>query len=142
MKQRINTYELAGDAVAKLVGLNESLTASFDHKLRHIIDIRVSLMNQCHFCLQMHTKEALKDGDTQERVDALKHWQNSDLFDAREKAALAWSDVLTRAGSQSEIVALLADLEVHFDKSEIAYLTFVVAHINAWNRIGIASWED
>ena len=108
--------------------------------LRHIIDIRVSLMNDCQFCLQMHTKEALKGGDTQDRVDALKHWQNSDLFDAREKAALAWAEVLTRSGSQTEVDATYGDLAPHFNKDEIALLTVVVGHINAWNRIGIASW--
>ncbi len=140
MKQRINTYELATDPVTKLIGVNESLLASFDNNLRHIIDIRVSLMNDCQFCLQMHTKEALKGGDTQDRVDALKHWQNSDLFDAREKAALSWAEVLTRSGSQTEVDATYGDLAPHFNKDEIALLTVVVGHINAWNRIGIASW--
>lgn len=140
MKQRINTYELATDPVTKLIGVNESLLVSFDNNLRHIIDIRVSLMNDCQFCLQMHTKEALKGGDTQDRVDALKHWQNSGLFDAREKAALAWAEVLTRSGSQTEVDATYGDLAPHFNKDEIALLTVVVGHINAWNRIGIASW--
>tara|TARA_R110000824_G_scaffold390760_19_gene588031 strand:- start:2649 stop:3077 length:429 start_codon:yes stop_codon:yes gene_type:complete len=141
MKQRINTYQLAGDAVGKLAGLHENLSATFDQRLRHIIDIRVSLMNDCHFCLNMHTKEALEGGDSEARVDALKHWQNSDLFDAREKAALAWADVLTRTGSQAEIEAVYKDLSPHFDKEEAARLTIVIAHINAWNRIGIASYE-
>ncbi len=140
MKQRLNTHQLAGDAIAKLVGLHESLSAQFDHKLHHIIDIRVSLMNDCQFCINMHTKEALEGGDSEARVAALKHWQNSDLFDAREKAALAWAEVLTRAGSQAEIDAVYDDLAPHFDKEEAALLTMVVAHINAWNRIGIASY--
>jgi AhpD family alkylhydroperoxidase len=140
MKQRLNTYQLAGNATAKLVGLHENLTASFDLALRHLIDIRVSLMNDCQFCLQMHTREALEGGDSEARVAALKHWQNSELFDAREKAALAWADVLTRAGSQAEIDAVYGDLAPHFNKEEAALLTMVVAHINAWNRIGIASY--
>lgn len=140
MKQRLNTYQLAGNATAKLVSLHENLTASFDPALRHLIDIRVSLMNDCQFCLQMHTREALQGGDSEARVAALKHWQNSELFDAREKAALAWADVLTRAGSQAEIDAVYGDLASHFDKEEAALLTMVVAHINAWNRIGIASY--
>lgn len=140
MKQRLNTYQLAGDATAKLVALHESLSAQFDMTLRHLIDIRVSLMNDCQFCINMHTKEALEGGDSEARVAALKHWQTSDLFDAREKAALAWADVLTRAGSQAEIDAVYGDLAPHFDKEEAALLTMVVAHINAWNRIGIASY--
>lgn len=140
MKQRINTYQLAGDAIGKLVGLHETLSATFDQRLRHIIDIRVSLLNDCQFCLDMHTKEALEGGDTEARVEALKHWQNSDLFDAREKAALAWADLLTRTGSQAEIDAVHDGLSPHFDKEEAARLTIVVAHINAWNRIGIASF--
>ena len=139
MKTRINTYQIAGEAIGKLVGLHESLTASFDHNLRHLIDIRVSLMNDCQFCLNMHSKEALEGGDTEARVAALKHWQNSDLF-ACEKAALAWADVLTRTGSQAEIDAVYGDLAPHFSKEEIGLMTVVVAHINAWNRIGIASY--
>jgi AhpD family alkylhydroperoxidase len=141
MKQRINTYQDAGPAIAKLAGLHENLTATFDHKLRHIIDIRVSLMNECHFCINMHTKEALEDGDTQDRVDALKHWQTSPLFDPRERAALAWAEALTRTASQDEIDALYDDLSGHFSKEESALLTVAVAHINAWNRIGIASYK-
>mgnify|MGYP003676297577 FL=1 len=140
MKTRINTYQIAGEAIGKLVGLHESLTASFDHNLRHLIDIRVSLMNDCQFCLNMHSKEALEGGDTEARVAALKHWQNSDLFNACEKAALAWADVLTRTGSQAEIDAVYGDLAPHFSKEEIGLMTVVVAHINAWNRIGIASY--
>lgn len=140
MKQRLNVHQLAGDAISKLVGLHESLTANFDHKLRHIIDIRVSLMNDCHFCIDMHTKEALEDGDSEARVAALKYWQTSELFDAREKAALAWAEVLTRAGSQAEIDAVYGELSAHFNKEEASLLTMVVAHINAWNRIGIASY--
>ncbi|HEY4345615.1 MAG TPA: carboxymuconolactone decarboxylase family protein [Parvibaculum sp.] len=139
MKLRINIYQDANTAITKLMGVNEALTASFDHKLRHIIDIRVSLMNECHFCINMHTKEALDGGDTQERVSALNHWQTSTLFDAREKAALAWAEALTRSASQDEIDALCTDLEPHFSKEDIALLTVAVAHINAWNRIGIAS---
>ena len=141
MKQRINTYQNAGNAIAKLVGLNEALTASFDLKLRHIIDIRVSVMNECHFCIDMHTKEALEGGDSEERVAALRHWQGSPLFDAREKAALAWAEALTRTASQEEIDALYNDLGAHFDQKEISLLTVTIAHINAWNRIGIASYK-
>jgi AhpD family alkylhydroperoxidase len=141
MKQRMNTYQDAGAAIAKLAGLHETLTASFDRKLRHIIDIRVSLMNECHFCLNMHTREALDGGDTQDRVSALSHWQASPLFDARERAALAWAEALTRTAAQEEIDALYADLGMHFSKEDIALLTVAVAHINAWNRIGIASYK-
>lgn len=139
MKLRINTYQDANTAITKLIDVNEALTASFDHKLRHIIDIRVSLMNDCRFCIDMHTKEALNGGDTQERVSALNHWQTSPLFDAREKAALAWAEALTRTAPQNEIDVLCNDLAPHFNKEDIALLTVAVAHINAWNRIGIAS---
>ena len=141
MKQRINTHELAGEAVARLATVNESLTATVDQRLRHLIDIRVSLMNDCHFCINMHTREALESGDSEARVKALKHWQNSDLFDARDKAALAWAEVLTRAGSQEEISDLHRKLQAHFNPQEIALMTMTVAHINAWNRVGIASFE-
>ncbi|MGV8996821.1 MAG: carboxymuconolactone decarboxylase family protein [Parvibaculaceae bacterium] len=141
MKQRINAYQDAGDAFKKLIGLNETLTATFDLTLRHLIDIRVSRMNDCHFCINMHTKEAKDGGESDERIEAVNHWQASPLFTAREKAAFAWAEVLTRAGSQDEIVALLGELGAHFNKEEIANLTMVIAHINAWNRIGIASYE-
>jgi len=140
MKQRINAYQDANTAFQKLIGLNETLTETFDLTLRHLVDIRVSRMNDCHFCINMHTKEALDGGEKPERVEAVNHWQASPLFTAREKAAFAWAEVLTRAGSQEEIVALHGELGAHFSKSEIAELTMVIAHINAWNRIGIASY--
>jgi AhpD family alkylhydroperoxidase len=141
MKQRIDARADASHALSHLVALHQTLTETFDKTLRHLIDVRVSLMNECHFCINMHTKEALDGGDTQERVSALTHWQISSLFTEREKAALAWAEALTRQAAQPEIEALHADLERHFTSEEIATLTIAIAAIIAWNRIGIASYR-
>ncbi|KAA0580557.1 carboxymuconolactone decarboxylase family protein [Azospirillum sp. B21] len=105
--------------------------------LIHLIDLRVSQINGCAYCIDMHTKEARHDGQSEQRIAALAEWERSDLFLPDERAAFAWAEVLTRA-QHDRIDEAYRALQSHFSAEQIAQLTVTAAQINAWNRIGIA----
>jgi AhpD family alkylhydroperoxidase len=105
--------------------------------LIHLIDLRVSQINGCVYCIDMHTKEARHDGQSDQRIAAVAEWERSDLFLPDERAAFAWAEALTR-NQHDRIDAAHRELQRHFSAEQIAQLTVTVAQINAWNRVGIA----
>lgn len=105
--------------------------------LIHLIDLRVSQINGCAYCIDMHSKEARHDGQSEQRIAALAEWERSELFLPDESAAFAWAEVLTRA-QHDRIDEAYRELQRHFSAEQIAQLTVTAAQINAWNRIGIA----
>lgn len=111
----------------------------FDRKLMHLVVLRASQINQCAFCVRMHTREAREDGETTERLDRLVVWRHSSEFDARERAALAWVEALTTLRIEAEYAPLRAQLREHFSEEQISALTAAVAMINLWNRLQVAN---
>ncbi|PWC31023.1 carboxymuconolactone decarboxylase family protein [Azospirillum sp. TSO35-2] len=109
--------------------------------LIHLVDLRVSQINGCSFCIDMHGKEARHGGDSEARIAAVADWERSDLFLPDERAAFAWAEALTRS-RHDRIDAAHRELQRHFDTAQIAALTVAVAQINAWNRVGIAQHLD
>ncbi|MBK1837572.1 carboxymuconolactone decarboxylase family protein [Azospirillum sp. YIM B02556] len=105
--------------------------------LIHLIDLRVSQINGCAYCIDMHGKEARHAGQSEERIAAVAAWERSDLFLPDERAAFAWAETLTR-NRHDGIDGAHRELQRHFSAGQIAQLTVVVAQINAWNRVGIA----
>lgn len=105
--------------------------------LIHLIDLRVSQINGCAYCIDLHSKEARHDGQSEQRIAALAEWERSDLFLLDERAAFNWAEVLTRA-QHDRIDEAYRELQRHFNAEQIAQLTVTAAQINAWNRIGIA----
>lgn len=110
-----------------------------DKKLRHLMDIRASQLNHCAFCLDMHVKEAKLHGERELRLYHVAIWRESPLFTAKEKAALALTEALTRIDNHGVSDALYSELAEHFTQEEISALTFSIAIINAWNRLQILS---
>ncbi|MEG3792157.1 carboxymuconolactone decarboxylase family protein [Lysobacter sp. CCNWLW3] len=106
--------------------------------LHHLVQLRASQINRCDYCIQLHTREALADGETAERLQALQDWSASARFSAREAAALAWTEALTRLQADAELGPLRARLRQHFSDNEIGVLTSTVAMINLWNRIQVS----
>jgi alkylhydroperoxidase family enzyme len=86
----------------------------------------------------MHTREALEDGESQQRLEALADWRQSDRFSAREQAAFAWTEALTVIAPDADYGGLRSQLRQHFDDNAIAALTASVGMINVWNRIQIS----
>jgi len=139
------TMEMTRPAFAKatpeltnaLRQVGETLRAgSLDRRLVELVWLRVSQINGCGFCLDLHARDALKVGETLQRINCLPGWAEVDLYTPREKAALAWAESLTSLQDHAPD-ALYAGLTAHFNEREIAELTFAAALMNAWNRVAI-----
>ncbi|MPS27027.1 MAG: carboxymuconolactone decarboxylase family protein [Alcaligenaceae bacterium] len=109
-----------------------------DPLLHHLVVLRASQINQCAFCVKMHIREAREDGETNERLDRLVVWEHVNDFTEREKAALAWTEVLTVLDRKTDYAPLRARLREHFSDKEIAALTSTIAMINLWNRLQVS----
>lgn len=108
-----------------------------EHGLLHLIKLRASQINGCAFCVDMHSQEGLKDGDSVRRLFAVSAWRDTSFFSPRERAALAWTEALTRLSEQPELDAVYEDLKAHFTEKEMVDLTVAISTINGWNRLSV-----
>jgi AhpD family alkylhydroperoxidase len=133
---RVDYRRVAPEGIAAL-GKASGALLRIEPRLRALVELRVSQINGCAFCLDLHAREARKHGESQQRLDCLAAWHESALFDAREGAALAWAEALTRVETTHAADAWFEPLRAVFSEEEIVELTHVVAVINAFNRIAI-----
>jgi len=123
-----------------LAQVNPAINAlGLDRMLHHLVVLRASQINGCAHCVKMHTREAREDGETSERLDRLVVWRHVNDYTPREKAALAFTEAMTRIDDQSVLPSLRAALREHFSEQEIAALGADIAMINLWNRISISN---
>jgi AhpD family alkylhydroperoxidase len=138
MTMRLNYGVVAPEAFKALMALEQSvIDMGLEPTLIHLIKLRASQINGCAYCINMHNNEARADGETQQRLDLVSVWRETNFFNEREKAALAWTESLTLI---SETNAPDADYEAIanvFDEKERVALTLAIAAINAWNRFAI-----
>ena len=136
---RIELQQNAPKVVQAFIGIEKILaSAEIEPGLHHLVQLRASQINGCAFCVDMHTRDARKDGETNERLDRLVIWREVDDFSARERAALAWTEALTQLNGSGALEELHGELTRHFSESEIAELTSRIAMINVWNRLQVA----
>jgi AhpD family alkylhydroperoxidase len=112
--------------------------SSLDHKTLELVKYRVSQINGCAFCLDMHHKEAIALGETEQRLHSIAAWRECPYYNEKEKAALAFAEALTHISGRDIDDALYQSLTNVFSKEEIADLTLGIAQINSWNRINRA----
>jgi AhpD family alkylhydroperoxidase len=136
---RIDHTVHAASACQALAKLSYQLHhhGSLDHTLVALIDQRVSQLNGCTFCLDMHGTTLRKLGVDPRKLDTLAGWDESPFFDESERAALAWAESLTNVGTTRAPDAVYQALLPYFNETQIAELTYAVALINAWNRIAV-----
>ncbi|PAY06951.1 MULTISPECIES: carboxymuconolactone decarboxylase family protein [Bradyrhizobium] len=138
MKPRMNFYQAAPETIKALVAVESQISASgLEQSLIELVKTRASQINGCAYCINMHTEDARKHGETEQRLYLLNAWRESPLYSERERAALAWTEALTLV---SETHAPDADYEAvraEFSDSELVNLTTLIGAINAWNRIAI-----
>jgi AhpD family alkylhydroperoxidase len=137
---RLKYGELAPEGLAKMRELEHYLNTGtgFETSLRELVRLRVSLMNGCEYCVQLHTSELKKVNETEERIAEVAEWRNSDLYSKRERAALAWAEALTNIQEGHAPDVLYDEVRAQFSEVETVNLTLVITTINAWNRISIA----
>jgi AhpD family alkylhydroperoxidase len=118
-------------------------SAGIDHKLRELIRIRASQLNGCAYCIDMHTKDARAIGETEQRIYALPAWAETPFFTGRERAALAFTEVVTRLCETHVPDEAYAALAKEFTEQECAALISLIVMINAWNAAGVSTraWE-
>jgi AhpD family alkylhydroperoxidase len=138
MEARLDYAKLAPDAMRALYSLGAYLAkCGLEHPLLELVKIRASQINGCAYCIDMHTKDARAAGETEQRIYALNAWRETPFFSGRERAALAWTEAVTRIG-EGVNDALFAEASGQFSEKELADLTWAVAAINAWNRVAIS----
>ena len=139
MKQRINAKQAAPDAYTAMSGLQAYVNKSgLEHSLLELIKVRASQVNGCAFCIAMHTADAVKAGERQERLHLLNAWRETELYSARERAALAWTESLTLVADTHVPDEVYEEAHQHFSDKELVDLTYAVMAINSWNRLAIA----
>ncbi len=113
-------------------------STAIETTLLEYVKLRASILNGCSFCLGMHQAELRKHNEPETRIDAVAHWQDSDAFTPRERAALAWTDAITDIQDGHASDEDYAAVNEFFQDKDLVDLTFAIAQINAWNRLGIA----
>jgi AhpD family alkylhydroperoxidase len=112
--------------------------AEIDPRLRELIRIRASQLNGCAYCLDMHTKDARAAGETEQRLYTLDAWRETPFFDERERAALEWTEAVTRIADTHVPDDVYERVKSHFSEQELIDLTLAIANINTWNRLNVA----
>ena len=128
----------APSVAAALRELSKTGEAGFDKRLVELIKVRASQITGCAFCVQFHVNLARKLGVPAAKLDLVAAWREAGVFDARESAALAWTETLTRLKPEAASDADYAALRAQFSEDEALFLTVAVGVINQWNRIGVA----
>ncbi len=137
MFNRLENLRLNPDAYKSLAGIN-TYTDSIDKRLKALVEIRVSQINGCAFCLDMHAREARELGETQQRLDCLAGWHELPSFTDRERAALGWAESVTLISDTHAPDSVFRTLQEHFNEREIYDLTMIICVINSWNRLAIS----
>jgi AhpD family alkylhydroperoxidase len=133
-----NPHRLAPNAIKAMMALEASFAESgLEHSLMELVKLRASQINGCAFCIHMHTTDARKAGETEMRLYMLNAWRESSLYNERERAALGWTETLTRVSETGAPDADYAPVKAAFSEPEQVYLTLLIGAINAWNRLQI-----
>jgi AhpD family alkylhydroperoxidase len=140
MNQRFDFTKIVPEGYDAMLGVHSYVQQSgVELGLLELVKTRVSQMNGCAFCIAMHVPLARQHGVSDEKLHLLPAWREAGVFTAREQAALAWADALTRLADGDVPDSIYGQASAHFSAKELADLSLAVAEINAWNRLMICS---
>ena len=138
MTTRLNAKAIAPDAYNALRGLQNYVDGcAIEKPLLELIKVRASQINGCAFCIAMHTADAVKGGESQARLHLLNAWRETELFTARERAALAFTEAVTRVADSHVPDEVYDGARQQFSDQEVVDLAYAIFAINAWNRLAI-----
>ena len=136
---RVAYAKVAPGAVQGMYAANAYFDGcSVSQLLRRQVELRVSQINGCSYCIWMHSRQIKELGETEERLAAIAHWRAAQCFSDAEKAALDWAERVTRIADGAPSDAAFAALRHHFDDRQIVDLTAIIANMNALNRMAIS----
>jgi len=138
MKERLNYAKIAPEALKAMLELERYVADSgLERSLYELIKTRASQINGCAYCLDMHTKDARKAGETEQRLYGLNAWWETPFYPERERAGLEWTESLTLISKNNISDLLYASTREHFNEKEMVALTMAIVAINGWNRLAI-----
>lgn len=140
METRFYMEKVLPQAYQAMIGLERFMaTTSIDEKLKELIKIRASQINGCAFCLDMHTKDARKMGETEQRIYTLNAWRETPFFTPQERAVLALTEAVTLVADTHVPDEVYSEARRFFDEKQIAEIIMQIVTINAWNRIAVST---
>ena len=138
MKQRLQFFARAPELMKAVSALNKAVEeCGLEEGLMHLVKLRASQINGCSYCVEMHSREARRDGETETRLYLVAAWKESPLFSERERAAFAWTEAVTLIAGNGVPDALYASTLEHFSEEELVKLSVALGMINIWNRLCI-----
>ena len=139
MSPRIDYANASPDAFKAVYALETFVQSQsgLDRRLIHLVKLRASQINGCTYCVDMHVKEARKDGLSEQWIALVAVWPEAQIFDARERAALAWTEALTKVAETGAPDSTYEAMQQFFSEEEIVNLTVAIGTINVWNRLAV-----
>jgi AhpD family alkylhydroperoxidase len=135
----MNFFQAAPDTLKALMALESQIQSSgLEQSMIELVKTRASQINGCAYCIDMHTKDARKRGETEQRLYLLDAWREAPVYTDRERAALAWTDAVTLISKTHAPDDVYTEVRAHFSEAETVNLTMLIATINAWNRLSIS----
>ncbi len=139
MQSRLDYMKSAPDGFKAMTGLEQYVRQSgLEPALLELVKIRTSQINGCAFCLDMHTQDARAAGESEQRIHILSAWRETPFFNERERAALAWTETVTRVSETHVPDETYESVRQHFNEKELVDLTLAIVAINGWNRLAIS----
>jgi len=139
MSQRIEFYSASPEAIKALIALEGAVNKlGIDPVILELIKLRASQINGCAYCVDLHTSDMRKAGETERRIATVCVWEETPFFTPRERAALAWTEAVTRIADTRAPDAVYGQLAEHFTPKEMVDVTLAINTINSWNRFAIA----
>ena len=140
MKARIDLTHVNPGVMQAMLGLERQVAhARFDRKLLNLVRMRASQINGCAYCLDMHSKDARANGETEQRLYGLDAWRETPYYSARERAALEWTEALTLVAQTRVPDDVYERVREQFSEDELAHLSLAIVAINGWNRLNVAA---
>jgi AhpD family alkylhydroperoxidase len=140
MTARIDLMHVSPGVIQAMLGLERQVRqAGLDHRLLDLVRMRASQINGCSYCLDMHSKDARANGETEQRLYGLDAWHDTPYYSARERAALEWTEALTLVADTRVPDDVYERVREHFSEDELVHLSLAIVAINGWNRLNIAA---
>jgi AhpD family alkylhydroperoxidase len=140
MNARIDLMHVNPGVVKAMLGLERQVRqAGFDHALLDLVRMRASQINGCAYCLDMHSKDARANGESEQRLYGLNAWRETPYYSARERAALEWTEALTLVSQSHTVDDVYDRVREQSSEDELVHLTLAIVAINGWNRLNIAA---
>ncbi|MCC7119096.1 MAG: carboxymuconolactone decarboxylase family protein [Anaerolineales bacterium] len=139
MEPRLNYSKVAPEGVEGLSKLEGYVRKSgLEHSLLELVKMRASQINGCAYCLDMHSKDARTNGESEQRLYGLSAWHEAPFYTDRERAALAWTEAVTLVSESHVPDEVYAEARKHFSEKELVDLTYGIIAINSWNRLAVS----